>query len=72
MLHEKWEDYTRKEIEETKKEKCKKCPYGYKMSSSIDAENMCGYFVVTGRRRGVRPEDCEYYKDKGVKRRRFN
>lgn len=74
MLHRKWITYTEDEIREIKQTKCVKCPYA-SVREGRDASKVanwnsltCDYILITHKRRGVRPEDCEHYKDKGIKK----
>ena len=76
-LHERWKDYTDKEIMTTKKTKCLKCPYkatilGSDLTNAYDL--MCDYSGKTGHLRKCRPEDCTHYLDKNVdtKKIKFN
>ena len=69
-LHEKWADYTEKEIYKTIKEKCLHCPY-----SSTEKRNVkfikdctCNYILITGKMRECRPEDCTHHLDKDVQK----
>lgn len=70
MTHEHWRQYTKKEIDKIKKEKCVKCPYvsGPLGSDKNKVTNWdavtCNYICIAHERRGVRPEDCQHYKDK--------
>lgn len=77
-LHERWYEYTNNEIIKIKKEKCSKCRYSKRfgaLSNGKDTEeqrgnkaNMpgnlyCDYLMMTGHKRGVRPENCDHYKE---------
>lgn len=63
LLHERWKEYTVKEIEKIKNKHCRKCPYSGTVGSKNTDNNICDYLLVTGKRRGCRPEVCEHYKD---------
>lgn len=81
-LHEKWSQYTRKEIDTIKKNVCIKhdCPYlgrlggGYlstkEKSQNFISSRYCNYADATGQLRGCFPEDCKYWKDKKKTRKR--
>lgn len=66
MRHEKWEDYTEEEINSTKQKKCKNCKYAT-LGSRQKADSVlwytCDYYITTGYRRIIRPEDCQHHKD---------
>ena len=67
MLHERWKDYKEKEIYENSLKKCSKCKYAVKWGNVMYKEKpvpACNYMLITGQRRGCRPEDCKYYKEK--------
>ena len=69
-LHEKWADYTEKEIYKTIKEKCLHCPYSSteKQSEDFISNCTCSYILITGKMRGCRPEDCMHHLDKDVQK----
>ena len=67
-----WSEMTEADIYEIRRQKCVRCPYAYAGQNNENGErtpydNFCAYIVVTGHRRKVRPELCEYWKDKNVK-----
>ena len=69
MLHKRWKDYTEKEITAIARERCYKCKYNSHSSGSTDSDPsyksmICLYIEHTGHMRGVRPDECEHYKDK--------
>ena len=69
MLHEKWSDYTKAEVKKIFTNKCMHCPYVGALHRSANGavdEYYCNYIGITEKRRGVRPEDCEHYKDQDV------
>ena len=87
MLHENWREYSVRELNKTKREKCINCPYSKRFGSSgneykgmgeaeigvnkrgakVNIGNIyCDYLMMTDTRRGCRPENCEFYKDKVV------
>ena len=59
MLHKRWNDYTEDEIRKIDNERCKNCKY----KSFLTGNDIivCNYFVITGKRRETRPEDCNHY-----------
>lgn len=64
MLHENWSEYDAKEIEQAKNEKCIKCKYRVMLGgNACKGYFICDYMNITGKRRVVRPEDCEKWKD---------
>ena len=86
MLHEFWREYTVKELNSIKREKCLNCPYSKRTGSTgeyirpgdpdiytkgkqkFNLGNIyCDYFMMTNKRRDVRPENCRHYKDKKVR-----
>lgn len=75
-LHERWGQYTRKEITNIKKNNCAKhnCPYLGRISTinmrGQYANMCCNYVEITGHSRGCFPEDCRHWSDTGVKRKR--
>lgn len=77
-LHEHFRDYTAEEIAEIKQKVCikHKCPYlqkihDYAGKSKMSANaNICDYFCITGRIRECMPDDCTYWKDKDVKKKK--
>lgn len=68
ILHKEWKDYTEKEINKIKNEKCKHCKYmstgNRSRSGDISPRYVvCMYLDHTGTRRTVRPEECEHWKE---------
>ena len=67
-----WREMTEADIYEIRRQKCVRCPYSYAGQNNENGERTpydcyCAYIVHTGHRRGVRPEDCQHYLDKGVR-----
>lgn len=68
-LHERFRDYTLKEIIAIKKEVCiaHKCPYLARMSdyqnASAVSNNFCSYIDKTGRMRECMPDECTHYNE---------
>ena len=59
-LHEKWEDYTDKELKEIKKQKnCKGCYFGISPKNNDDC--MCDFLNKTGKMRVYHIEECPYF-----------
>lgn len=72
MKHERWYEYTTREINRTKREKCINCKYSKRVGTSGSGTGngigniFCDYLSMTGHRRGCRPEECPYYEERGV------
>lgn len=79
-LHENFRDYTEKEITRIKKRVCIKhnCPYLNSISHVSKAteksllNKCCFYAVYAEHSRGCMPDECTHWKDKNVKKTRFN
>ena len=60
-----WREVTEEEIRRVTLRKCAKCRYHGGHATTTGTSNVtCDYILLTGHRRGVRPEDCQYYKHK--------
>lgn len=68
ILHKEWKDYTEKEINQIKRERCNKCKYmstgnrtrgGYLSPRYV----VCMYIDKMHERRGIRPEECEHWRE---------
>lgn len=76
MLHKSWTEYTAAEINRIKKEKCRKCKYGWRSDRNASADSVggdtltCNYILMTGHKRPHRPEDCPGYKREKKQRRK--
>lgn len=62
-LHERWRDYSNKEIVAIKRTKCIVCPYRGVVSTQYGdiTRIYCNYLEMTGQARLIRPELCEHY-----------
>ena len=58
-LHERWGDYSVKEIDKIHATKCANCPYHGKLG----VETCCDYMLITGEARGVFPDLCTHNTD---------
>ena len=55
-----WYYMTQEDVSKIKKERCKKCQYFH--------AGTCDYFLITGERRGCRPDKCTHYLDEKISR----
>lgn len=66
-----WSELAEEDIYEIRRGRCTRCPYAYAGHNNhgeiTPFGNFCNYIVITGHRRGVRPELCTHYLDKDVK-----
>ena len=49
---------TEEDVQKIKRERCKRCQY--------KRGGTCDYFLITGKRRGCRPDQCTHYLDEKV------
>lgn len=79
-LHKHFREYTDEEITKIKKDICAKhkCPYlnsisHVKIATKKSLLNKCCFYTVySGHSRGCMPDECEHWKDKNVRKTRFN
>lgn len=69
-LHEKYSEYTSKELEEIKREVCiaHHCQFlsGKNQLSKATTVRVCNYLLMTDKRRDCMPDVCTHWKDKKI------
>lgn len=63
ITHERWNDYTKKDVDFIIETKCRGCTYLKKLQAmrGEGSTMYCNYISIVGHRRGCRPDECDKY-----------
>lgn len=63
-----WSEMTEEQIDRIRRKRCVKCKYSAGENERTKKrwlrKTTCDYILLTGKRRGVRPDECEYWREK--------